>query len=211
MHYDDYFFYLDEMAGPQELKYILDLIEKPNKTNFESYLISKAVFDKYKLMDLYGTMQMREENTEAAKTLNQIPAEYWHTGVIEYETYLDANPMHADFYSGHATNAADTIRFTKVELLNKIIELQNNAASGQNAAMNYFTLGNIFYNMTHHGNSWMMMRYGWSVNEESEGENYNKRSDDGNYYGAEKAIYYYKSSRNIKGQKNSFHCVLGWR
>jgi hypothetical protein len=68
MHYDDYFFYLDEMAGPQELKYILELIEKPNKTNFESYLISKAVFDKYKLMDLYGTMQMREEKyTDAAK------------------------------------------------------------------------------------------------------------------------------------------------
>lgn len=64
MHYDDYFFYLDEMAGPQELKYILDLIEKPNKTNFESYLISKAVFDKYKLMDLYGTMQMRKRNIQ---------------------------------------------------------------------------------------------------------------------------------------------------
>ncbi|MBL0120108.1 MAG: hypothetical protein IPP89_14300 [Saprospiraceae bacterium] len=32
--------------------------------------------------------------------------------------------------------------------------------------MYYFTLGNIFYNMTHHGNSWMMMRYGWSTNEE---------------------------------------------
>ncbi|MBL0120109.1 MAG: hypothetical protein IPP89_14305 [Saprospiraceae bacterium] len=46
-------------------------------------------------MDLYGTMQMREEKyVGAAKTLNQIPAEYWHTGVIEYDTYLDANPMH---------------------------------------------------------------------------------------------------------------------
>ena len=209
MHYDDYFFYLDEMAGPQELKYILDLIEKPNKTNFESYLISKAVFDKYKLMDLYGTMQMREEKyTEAAKTLNQIPAEYWHTGVIEYDTYLDANPMHADFYSGHSTTAADTIRFTKVELLNKIIELQNNAASGKNAAMNYFTLGNIFYNMTHHGNSWMMMRYGWSTNEEPDNKNYSQRVDEANYYGGAKAIYYYKKAADAsKNKKFSALCL----
>ena len=56
--------------------------------------------------------------------------------------------------------------------------------------------------MTHHGNSWMMMRYGWSVNEDSEGKNYSRRSDEGNYYDAEKAIYYYKKAAEISKDKN---------
>ena len=86
--------------------------------------------------------------------------------------------------------------------------MQNNAARGKNAAMNYFTRGNIFYNMTHHGNSWMMMRYGWSTNEEPDNKNYSQRVDEANYYGGAKAIYYYKKAADAsKNKKFSALCL----
>lgn len=202
-HYEDYFFYLDEKASAQEVRYILDLIDKSGKTNFENFLVSKAVYDKYKLMDLYGTIFLREEKlTDAATVWNKIPRDYWNSGIFQYDYYMASNPFYADFYSGHAMTQADTVVYNKAEILNKIIALKTSAEKGQDVARNYFLLGNAAFNMSHHGNSWMMVRYGWSTHEIANDEVFIPRSDEKNYYGLEKAIGYYKKAAQASKDKN---------
>jgi len=201
-HYDDYFFYLDELARPEDVKYVLDLIDKKDKSNFEALLTSKVVFDKYKLMDLYGTMLLRQEKyLEASAVWNKVPEEYWGSGIFEYGYYMSSNPFYADFYSGHAMTVADTIQYTKAEIINKIISLQKSAVNDV-SGRDYFTLGNAAYNMSHHGNSWMMVRYGWSTHEIANDEAFTPRSDEKNYYDLELAMSYYKKASSVAKDKN---------
>ncbi|MDG2440859.1 MAG: hypothetical protein P8M19_04240, partial [Crocinitomicaceae bacterium] len=50
----------------------------------------------------------------------------------------------------------------------------------------YFQAANCYFNMTYHGNSWMMTRY-----YSSSGEYYGSHEDNGNYYNCSRAKKYY--------------------
>ncbi|MEZ4883514.1 MAG: hypothetical protein R3E32_02165 [Chitinophagales bacterium] len=199
-NYSDYFFYLNEFADTKDLENLLELAVKKDKTPYEQFLTQKVVEDQNRILDLLGTMYLRQDKMEESLAVfNQIPKDYWKSDAFDYETYLDANPFYANFYSGHTATIGDTIRYTKLEFVKEMLNLKTIAAEGglDEASCN-FLIANGYYNMTFYGNSWMMVRY-WATSAwEYSLSTSNKQYDDiANFYGCTQAKNYYVKAAEI--------------
>lgn len=196
--YSDYFYYLNEKTSPKDLQHILELIDKKDKTAYEQFLTQTIVEDKNKILDLLGTMYLRQDKLkESLAVFEQIPTKYWKSDVFDYETYLDANPFYADFYNGHVPTIGDTIRYTKPEFVAEMLGMQAIAAEGGlDEAYCNFLIANGYFNMTFYGNSWMLTRYwatnGWEYSlSDAGGKNYD---DIANFYGCTRAKIQYEKA-----------------
>ncbi len=192
--YGDYFFYLNEFANIEDLQKLLKIIDKKDKSPYEQFLSQRIATDKNKILDLLGTMHLRQDKLKKSlATFQQIPNEYWKSGPFRYDTYLDANPFYADFYSGHIPTVGDTIRYTKPEFVAEMLRLKAIAKEGglDESTCNLL-IANGYYNMTFYGNSWMMVRY-WAT----DSWRYSVNSKEGSYddidhfYGCTRAKEFY--------------------
>lgn len=166
--YSDYFAYFDANYTAQDLVEITQFARNTvRETPNLQFLVSRINADKFKLLDLIGTKFLREANlTKSLSFLEQVPKTYWESDTNKYAFYLAANPFYADFYSAHKPTEADTIVYTKYEVvkkLNSLIELEKTQTGNAKAKTN-FLIANCYFNMTTYGNSWMMRRSWWSTN-----------------------------------------------
>jgi len=164
--YSDYFDYFDANYNAQDVVGIVDYAKSAPKLNPElKHLLYRVTKDHVRLLDLIGTKYLRQgELLKSIAYLKQVPTQYWRSDALSYKKYLSANPFYADFYSGHDERKADTITYTKYEIVRNLydlIELEKTQTGNENAQTN-FLIANCYFNMTTHGNSWMMKRSWWS-------------------------------------------------
>ncbi|MFK7908833.1 MAG: hypothetical protein AB8B69_27140 [Chitinophagales bacterium] len=202
--YGDYFFYLNEFASIEDLQKLLKIIDKKDKSPYEQFLSQKIVADKSKILDLLGTMYLRQDKLkESLAIFEEIPSSYWKSDAFSYSTYLDANPFYANFYSGHLPTVGDTVRYTKPEFVAEMLSLKAIAAEGgSDEATCNLLIANGYYNMTFYGNSWMMVRYwateSWKYSLSMRTNNYN---DIAHFYGCTRAKEFY-----IKAAETASKC-----
>ncbi|MGB0932304.1 MAG: hypothetical protein ACPGVB_16100, partial [Chitinophagales bacterium] len=196
--YRDYFYYLNEKASPKDLGNMLELFDKKDKTSYEQFLTKRAAKDKNKILDLLGTMYLRQDKLkESLAVFEQIPTKHWGSETFMYDFYLDANPFYANFYNGHQATIGDTIRYTKPEFVAEMLSMKAIAADGGlDEAYCNLLIANGYFNMTFYGNSWMLTRYwatsGWEYGlNNAGGKNY---GDIANFYGCTRAKVQYEKA-----------------
>ena len=205
--YHDYFFYLNEYANPKDLESILQAVDQKKKTPYQQFLTQEISKDKHKILDLLGTFHLRQDKLkESLAVFQQIPKDYWTSNAFEYETYLDANPFYAHFYSGHTKTVGDTIRYTKPEFVSEMLRLKAVASEGGlDEAVCNLLIANGYFNMTYYGNSWMMVRYwataGWEYEIARNNKTQTNFEDITHFYGCTRAKEYY-----IKAAETASKC-----
>jgi hypothetical protein len=187
--YSNYFYYLDDHASVEDMDTMIALLRKKDKTPYEKFLYEKVGQDKLRLLDLYGTKYLRKNMLHKAYSIfEQVPDIFYDTTQYSYKLYLDANPFYVNLEDGHGRSYADTVCYNKREMVREMLSfIQKAEHDEKNKAYHFYLLGNAYYNMTHHGNSWMMYKYWWSGEEMGSDFSYNNQV----YYGSERAKKYY--------------------
>lgn len=162
--FTDYFYYLDAQYSSQQVENLIyDVKNKKYDQVFDVWKKSKIATNLDNMYDLLGTKQLRENKlSEALKAYKMVNDSIWEN--YPFKDYLDANPFYADFYTEHSKTLGDTIRYTKVKIIEKLIVYLDkiNTTEGKNKAYYCFQVANCYLNMTQYGNSWIMKRYYWS-------------------------------------------------
>lgn len=190
--YTDYFDYLDYIYTTEQLKALINRVENENgKDAYSVWAYRRLHKELCLLYDLTGTKYMRKnELSTALYYYKQVPDSLWSTNPY---SYLDANPFYTDFYSEHAYTDADTIKYTKVNLvqtLQKYLKLAENPQT-EDRDYYYFLAANCYLNMTYYGNSWIMRRYQWSYGQTWE----RHKKNDIDYFQVNMAKQYYLKAK----------------
>jgi hypothetical protein len=194
-YYYSWFFYLDAEYSPEEVQSVIDfaLNKSVENSEFNSWLREDLKENIDRMYDLKGTKYIRQNNMSQALTaFQQVDAGLWDSE--PFSMYLNGNPFHADFYSGHKPSAMDTISYNKLELVKQYQTywtMANNPKT-KNRAYYYFLLANCELNMSHYGNSWMMRRYYWTANMYP-----NNLEDDDEFFRVKKAQEYYQKAYDL--------------
>jgi len=153
--------YFDMYADTQNMDKLIELIQKKNKSKFETYLTQQELNSVEAYLDLKGTIAFRNNDLQTAyNTFSQIAPEFWQN-TYHFNDNLNEDPF---VPKGHNVERTYNYRFNKAAFVKQLIDLQKEAEQNPSKALeNYIKLGNAFYNCTYWGNSWMMMYYGWST------------------------------------------------
>jgi hypothetical protein len=212
--YTNYFEYINFEYSPKQVTALIDRIQLMNcKDKFHQWEIQYASKDLNLLYDLLGTMNMRlNKLPEALAAFKKVEDSFWKKqyGVWEYEDYssgniFDQNPFYQLKYTPVFIPMNDTFKVNKETVVQYLINYQHlaKAAKKRDKSYYYFLVANCYYNMTNHGNSWMMKRYAWSSsNFESE------LPDEHEYYEANIAKENYKlAMQNSSSKKFKALCL----
>jgi hypothetical protein len=206
--YDHYIFYLDAQYTPEQMKNLIANIHsnKGKTDEFNQWKYKAIQQDIPRLYDLVGTKYIRKnELSEALAMFKLVDDTLWTSKHFPYREYLDANPFYTNMYSGHKHVKQDSITYNKETLVRQLIKHLQEAEdpNSKNSDYHCFVAANCYYNMTYHGNSWMMRRYYWARNSSS-----TKLSDDEEYNQANWAKHYYlKAGESSKSEKFSALCL----
>ncbi len=135
---------------------LLKICREAEPTKFERALIKKDadVTIESDLMDMKGTRYMAMGKMEAAlEVLKRIPRNDWE--LYKFNPFLERlGPC------VHCPIPDSTELFTKVEIIQKIFELEYKAKSDyENSAIYHYQLGNAYYNMSYFGYAWDAIDY----------------------------------------------------
>jgi hypothetical protein len=218
---------VEEKANESDYDRMISIIEKKNKTAFETFLTkgkfaapwdyyedggyldrSETVspeesWSKFKLLDLKCAWYIRNHKIEKAyEAIKQIPDSFYKRS--PYVDYIGGNAFYVDVYDPHRVEIEkEKAWHSKKDILKKMIELENLAVKNPGrAAECYYLLANAWYNMSWHGKNWLMVKQWWSMYEME----YQKGSKPGeferDYYGSEIARKYYNKARVLTKQKD---------
>jgi hypothetical protein len=198
-YFYSWFLYLDAEYSPEEVQSVIDFAELKftESAEFDQWQREYLRQDIPRLYDLLGTKYIRKNNMSAAlAAFQKVKGDLWEK--YPYTTYLNANPFHADFYSGHKPSKLDTIVYTKLELVKQYLTYRTKAnnPNTENRAYYYFLLANCELNMSHYGNSWMMRRYFWTRNSHP-----NNLEDDDEFYRLKRAQELYQTAHDLSTDK----------
>ncbi len=200
-YFSDYFYYMDSQYTPEQVENLITNTEKRHEyTEFERWKYAVIKTEIPKLYDLLGTKYMRQDKLELAQhSFEKVNDSIWKANDSSFKFYLGANPFYTNMYNEHTPTESDTVVYTKLEIVKKLIDYKSKieTTSGDKSAYYSFQVANCYLNMTYNGNSWMMKRYWWS--------GYTMRNgmeDDDDYLEANIAKKYYllaeSKSQNIK-------------
>ncbi|MCB9081505.1 MAG: hypothetical protein H6555_07330 [Lewinellaceae bacterium] len=219
--------FFDRYASREVVDALLSLHQRKDKTPFEQVLTAPLTapekespsgysWDEYqdfwqeeleptyplpateKLLDLKGTIAFRENDlTGAAAAFNALPKNYWQETYafgdhLQYDPFADAN---------HWPWQGTLLPADKQEIVRQAIGVQQQIVSGNNNAQAHYLLGNLYFNSSYWGNSWMLFSYGRSSQELSFYSAYgvenfhfgpNDRRYSNVYYGLERAMAQYQ-------------------
>ena len=198
-----YIAYFDRYATTADIDHLLTLIAKKRKTPFEQYICSKTLgtIDMYN--DLKGTIAFRNNDLEMAFTsFSAVQDSFWAKN-YEFHYYLRKNPFVPVAWSWNSKQIP-AYKFTKTRFIKELIELKKEELTKpKNPADLYLKLGNAYYNCSYWGNSWMMVSYGKTMNEEDYGDDYGSELDYtfGPMHDNKKRIHH----------GNYYHCNIAWQ
>ncbi len=129
------------------------------------------------LYNLKGTRALSEHRyNDASEAFLHVADSNWKHD--PYTTYLAANPFWTGIRDTHAKVDADTITFNPLTFSKRMNELLEQAKhGGEDGALAYYMLGCGAYNMTAWGNSWLLLRNGWSGGDEELSPYYKSDTD----------------------------------
>lgn len=126
---------------------LIALINKPNKTNFENYILSLHPYSKETMVTYkaIGSIYQYKFN-DAFKILN----ECLNSGT----NVLENNPFNVTIKDCYTCEVPIVEVYTQYTFVKKMLELQAKVSTDpQNASKYYFLIANGLYNMTYFGNS----------------------------------------------------------
>lgn len=171
--YMDYFFYLDAQYSENEIHEIIDYTIKSKEiSEFEKWKINIIKNKIARLYDLLGTKFLRKDDlNNALKNYNLVNDTLWESEHYPYQYYLNANPFYTNLYNEHSATKADTIKYTKPQVIKKLIDLKSKLKTAKESDLAYlnYHIANCYLNMTQYGNSWIMKRYYWTSTESHTG------------------------------------------
>ena len=188
-YYTNWFFYMDGQYSTAEINEVIKHLSNTRQTKFNQWLTKYVKLEQNRLYDLLGTKHMRADKlSKAIAAFKNVKPGLWDSDSYPYKTYLDANPFYTDYNSEHNRTPGDTITYNKLEIAEQLQTYLSKAllSTTQDRSYYYFQAANCYFNMTYHGNSWMMTRY-----YSSSGEYYGSHEDNGNYYNCSRAKKYY--------------------
>lgn len=198
---------LNETATSEDMEEFFAWMNKKDKSRLEKWLFEDVEPYQWRLMDLWGTSYLREDQLEKALAIyEQIPDSVWQVTNDKYHYYyrqeLDNDPFETNIYGRSYGNPTGNT-YTKPEFVREILRLQRLLKGpGEDKAHYALLLGNAYYNMGYHGNSYYYTEYSWSS---YEADDYKR--DQSSYYSSDKALKYYQMAEDMApNQKYAAFC-----
>lgn len=225
--YEHVFIDLGELASPAQYDSILAILDKKNKTPFETYISQPPAhhsvygegypwgdtdfergWDRHRILDLKASWYIRNDSLQKAlKIMEQIPDSFYRQMAFDY--YINSDPFTVDVANGHKNEKYEQ-SCSKREVLQEMIRLQKIASEDTSkAALCYIQLGNAHFNMTWHGKNWLLVKQWWS-RYNFNAEDVKRNSFNDNYYGCARARDYYLKALKLSKDKKmaSLSCFL---
>ncbi|MEZ4937595.1 MAG: hypothetical protein R2799_08375 [Crocinitomicaceae bacterium] len=187
--FTEYKDYIDYISGPKEIERLIQLTKK--HMDHPNFKILKR--DLPFLYDLLGTKHLRRGHYKTAQiNFKKAGTNYYNDDENPFNYYLSANPFYADINSYHRKTKGDTLSYTKEQIMKKLLFHLEAVKTSKKKSYHYNIIANCFFNMSYHGNSWMMRRRAWSQE-----KFHNGMIDEKEYHQANLAKnYYYKAYLN---------------
>jgi hypothetical protein len=216
------------LGKPADFDYALKVMTAP-KTAFEKFLAKENrpysldtvwietknwsgkkpySWDVNKIKDYKGSYYLRHDKIDSALAVfKTIPDSIWEEE--PYRSYLGyCNPFYVDVVHPHQRIDVDTVTYNKTSFLGRVVKLQKEAQANPSLnAKNYYLLGNAYFNMTWHGNYWLISDICWGTYEGY--SDYFKEDNTfvNNYFGLERAQKQYELClKNTKDEKLAALC-----
>jgi hypothetical protein len=196
-----------EKAKPKHYDEIISLIDKPHKTTFEHFLLKRTDFTHYTdfysvndttrisknvVLDYKSMYYVQQDMLDSAlQCVNKIDAGYWNQypyNLFKCFPFISGNST--DYQSNN-----DFYSYNKRQYLQRMVDvkylIENNIGD---VSKHYFALANGYFNMSYHGNYWIM-NMPYKLSDEVNNSYYaisntNKQFLD-NYYGCKQAERYF--------------------
>ncbi len=188
---------IEDSTSSATINAVLTYFSKKNPSDFDTKLTKLAGFNNNYLYTILGKRALAEHRyAEASEAWKRISPKVWEQE--PYKTYLDVNPF--SLYKQGDANAKQ--KFTPQSFATRMADLEAKVKQDPNDFESWLLLGCGTYNMSYHGNSWILLRRAWSS---TEAEN---TSID--YYSYEKALFYFDKAMNVapKPEQAARACYL---
>ena len=159
-YYEEIAFW-DYYGQAADIDTLLRFKRKKNKTNFEQFISPKVWASDYAYLDLKGTLAFRQNEFQTAYfAFQKIPHSYWDS-TYEFSNYLYLPSLS---YNPRFDTPQEDCPVDKTAWMQEAsnIQRQLKTAKGTQRAKLCLQMGNIIYNTSYYGNSWMMFNYGHS-------------------------------------------------
>ena len=156
--YYDQIRYLDRPISPQVMREVIAVIERGDEsTPWMALLQSSELPEVYALHDLAGTLALRRNDLGLALHHFAAVPYKWYQMNYEFSHHLTTSPLN-DMWLGNPRRIAFT---RKVDVVRQLMQLEKvSKIGGEAGAAACLTLGKAWYNMSHLGPAWMMLKYG---------------------------------------------------
>jgi hypothetical protein len=134
-------------ADTQNVEGLKRFLSKPNKSPYEQLCSRFSSIQREDIFEYQAVCQCLNDNIDEALTaIRQAP--------MAAKTILPANPFNARINDCHDCDrqAAQKIKYSKLDFLQKLKELKEKIAAGADVYTNAILLANAQYNITHFGN-----------------------------------------------------------
>ncbi len=152
--------YFDKNATIEDMDKLMELISKKNKNAYETYLCAQPFNSINAYKDLKGTIAFRNGDLRLAyEVFASMPQNYWTGADMSYTSALNEDPFVPKGLNSQKGRSFDYV-FNKTDFIKTLLDLKH-----KKDTQSLIKLGNAFFNVTYWGNSWLMMRYSWSIND----------------------------------------------
>lgn len=187
-----------------QVEQLIQLMESKKLNAFERYIVEHNAFSKDDVNDAAGTSWLRQFNwAMAEKWLNKVPENYYQNETYKY--YLGANPFADLILDTHRPTEQDTVTYTKLGFTRKMIQLEHDLKATTDAekqARLHYQIACGLYQMSYWGNSWLLVKYFWSGEENSNPSFTSKDPFDIEYYGVFTSEIHYRKAFSLTKDRN---------
>lgn len=169
---------IEDSTSSKTISYVIDYLSKKSANDFDKRLHRLAGFDNDYLYTVLGRRALAEHQyAQATEAWKHISPKTWQAE--PFQTYLDVNP----FSLNGQGDANAKQRVTPLSFATRMAALTEKVKQNPNDYESWMLLGCGSYNMSYHGNSWILLRRGWTSIEAL-----NEQDD---YYSYEKTLFYF--------------------
>lgn len=203
----EYLDYYDIYQNPKQevISQLYAYTQQKSESKLDEFLKKEFTASSDNLLEILGTLSMQQDNyQEAVKYFTMMKSEpetnYWN---------LPADPFVIHIWDCHDCDFTENPGTDdKLTLSQKIIAMEKQLAdkSGDMAEI-AFQLGNVYYNMTHFGNSWMAKDYYLCAGCDGDYRGY--EGGDQEFYDCTRAAQYYQLAlNNSKDKEFQAKCIF---
>jgi hypothetical protein len=219
-NYKEFYQEVEEHADEHTYDAMVAILKQRKKSVFGQFISAPTIrqpYDHYgyyhpdstsprisiqKLLDCKASWYIRSHRLQDAyAVLKILPDSFYERQ--PYTDYMIGDPFYLNVYRPHRISIEDKRSLNKKEVVEELIRLEAQAKKEvKNAALNYYKLGNAWYNMTYHGKYWLMVKQWWSINEPADySAGPEQARFNADYYECKKAREYYEKALQYSRDK----------